>query len=196
MARGDVNRVRHAKIPECAKTDPIPKTDKMQDFCRQYIIDLCGKDAAIRAGYAPKYANRFAYRLLARPDVQRYITQLRKESMRRVKVDADRVIRELAKLGFANMQDYITIDEDGNPHINLKGLKRSKAAAIQEITVDEYMDGRAEEARPVKRTRFKLHDKRGPLEDLGKNLGIFEKDNEQQKQSPPVININVPSDGK
>ena len=52
-------------------------------------------------------------------------------------------------------------------------MTRDKAAAIREFVVDEYMDGRGEDARPVKRTRFKLADKKAALESIGRHLGMF-----------------------
>jgi hypothetical protein len=47
--------------------------------------------------------------------------------------------------------------------------------ACQEITVEEYVEGRGEEARVVKRTKFKLHDKLAALLDLGRHVGLFPK---------------------
>ena len=35
------------------------------------------------------------------------------------------------------------------------------------------MDGRGEDARDVKRTRFKLADKKAALDDIGRHLGMF-----------------------
>ena len=35
------------------------------------------------------------------------------------------------------------------------------------------MDGRGEDARDVKRTRFKLADKKAALESIGRHLGMF-----------------------
>jgi hypothetical protein len=52
-------------------------------------------------------------------------------------------------------------------------LTREQAAAIQEITLDAYTEGRGEQVREVKRTRFKLADKRGALELLGKHLKLW-----------------------
>jgi hypothetical protein len=67
-----------------------------------------------------------------------------------------------------NMQDYIRIGRDGSPVLDFENLTRDQAAALQEVTVETYMEGRGENAREVKKVRFKLADKRAALVDLGR----------------------------
>ena len=81
---------------------------------------------------------------------------MRAERSERVQVDADRVLRELCLLGFSNMADFLIPHDDGTASFDFSALTRDKAAAIQEFVVDEYMDGRGEDARDVKRTRLTL----------------------------------------
>ena len=83
------------------------------------------------------------------------------------------VLQELEKIGFSNMMDYMRLDEGGRAYIDFSALTREQAAAIQEITVDEYADGKGEAAREVRKTKFKLADKRGALELLGKHHKLF-----------------------
>ena len=90
-------------------------TDKQARFCEEYMIDLNATQAAIRAGYSPKTAREQAPRLLANVSIQNRIAQLQAEQSRRTGVSADRVVRELAKIAFANASD-LSFGEDGLEH--------------------------------------------------------------------------------
>jgi len=97
----------------------------------------------------------------------------------RLEITADRVLQEIAKLAFANMLDYVQPQECGGIVTDFSKLTRDQAAAIQEVTVEEYADrtGTDEKGKPeferVKRVRFKLADKGQNLERLGKHLQLF-----------------------
>jgi len=141
-------------------------------FVREYLVDLNGTRAAIAAGYSEKGARVEACRLLTKPNIQEMIEKLAAERAKKLGLSADRILEELGRMAFSNMLDYVTV-QNGAAYVDLSKLTREQAAAIQEITVDEYTEGRGEQARQVKRTRFKLADKRGSLELLGRHLKIF-----------------------
>jgi Terminase small subunit len=86
---------------------------------------------------------------------------------------AQQVLEELTKLALANMQDYMKPGLDGDPVLDFAKLTREQASALQEVTVDRYTEGRGEDAREVKRVKFKLADKLRALELLGKHYGLF-----------------------
>jgi phage terminase small subunit len=79
------------------------------------------------------------------------------------------------------MADYMRVGPDGCPRLDYSTLTRDQAAALQEVTVDEYVvpdpDGPDEAGKrsclPVRKVKFKLADKRAALVDLGKHLGMF-----------------------
>ncbi len=76
-------------------------------------------------------------------------------------------------MGFSNIMDYIGTTSDGDAYIDLSELDREQATAIQEVTVDEYREGKGKDARKVKRTRLKLVDKIRSLDLLGRHLKLF-----------------------
>ena len=76
-------------------------TAKQERFCTEYIIDLNATQAAIRAGYSSKTANRIASENLSKPDIQRKIQELQQERAERTEITQDRVLKELAGIGFA-----------------------------------------------------------------------------------------------
>lgn len=91
----------------------------------------------------------------------------------RLAITKERVLGELAAIGFANMGDYMRAGPDGDPVLCFANLTREQTAALAEVTVEDFKDGRGEGARDVRRIRFKLHDKRGALVDLGRHLNLF-----------------------
>lgn len=156
-------------------------TMKEQAFCREWPKDENGRQAAIRAGYAPSTADNRAWYLLGKKEIRDAIDEIRKEAAMRLDISDIRVLREYAKLGFANMDDYSVLLPTGERVPDLSRCTRDQMAAVAELTVDEYVEGRGEDKRTVKRIKFKLHSKVQALDALAKHLGLFQKDNEQSR---------------
>lgn len=148
-------------------------TPKQRRFVEQYLVDLNGKQAAIRTGYSPKTAEVQASRLLSKAKVRAEVAKRQGKISEKLEVSAESIKAELAKIGFANMADYMRAGADGDPYLDFSKLTRDQAAALQEVTVEDYTEGRGEDARDVKRVKFKLADKRAALVDLGRHLGMF-----------------------
>ncbi len=149
------------------------RNSRHETFCREYIIDLNGTRAAIAAGYSKRTAHAAACRLLSNVKVKKLLAQLTRKHADKLDLSAEKVLSELSRMAFSNLLDYGTVTDDGGFVIDLSTLTREQAAAIHEITVDEYMDGRGEGARTVKRTKFKLASKIDALALLGKYLKLF-----------------------
>lgn len=157
-----------------AKDDLTPKQEA---FAKAYV-ETGNASEAYRRAYdvdTMKDENIWteASKLLTHPKVAPRIEQLQLALQKRHDVTMDKIIQELAKIGFSNMLDYMQVQASGDAYIDLSALTREQAAAIAEITVEDYKDGRGEDARDVKKMRFKLHDKKAALVDLGKHLGMF-----------------------
>lgn len=70
-------------------------TPKQQEFCRQYLLDLNGTQAAVRSGYSEHTARQAAAENLSKPVIQAEIERLQKERSDRTALDADWVLRRL-----------------------------------------------------------------------------------------------------
>jgi phage terminase small subunit len=167
-------------------------TPKQEAFCLAYVETGNASEAYRRAYDVSRMKDGVirvkACEVMAHELVEARIAQLRERAMQRHDVTVDRIVQELAKLAFANMLDYIQIQSDGTAYVDFSKLSRQQAAAIGEIVTEEYTEGRGEDARAVKRVKFKLLDKRGALVDLGKHLGMFtEKHEHTGKDGAPLV---------
>ena len=63
-------------------------TDKQEMFCRHYVVDFNGKQAAIRAGYAANSAAVTASKLLTKANVRAFLVELCSEIDEQLKIDA------------------------------------------------------------------------------------------------------------
>lgn len=146
---------------------------KQQRFVEEYLVDLNATQAAIRAGYSAKTAYSQGDRLLRHVEVAAAIRAARDKLSEKAAITAERVIEELALIGFANMADYLRVTSDGDPFIDLSTMTREQAAALTEATVEDFKEGRGEDARDVRRVKIKIGDKIAALDRIGKHLGMF-----------------------
>lgn len=152
---------------------------KQARFVAEYLVDLNSTQAAIRAGYSAKTAYQIGSRLLKNVEVASAVEAGQAKLAAGLGVTVEKIVAELAKLGFSNMQDYMKVGPDGQPRLHFGDLTRDQAAALNEVTVEEVVTsvGEDEEGNPkfapVRKVKFKLADKRASLVDLGKHLGMF-----------------------
>lgn len=160
-------------------------------FVREYLVDLNATQAAIRAGYSEKTADVQGHQLLKKPLVGNAIAEAKAMRAKRVEVTADRVLAELAKIGFSSLSDVTDwgtkevafgFDEDG---------KRLRPEDIGDATVVTYAD--APFVKPINRDdlppdiraavaevslgrdgfKIKMHDKGAALALMARHLGML-----------------------
>ena len=156
---------------------PALVNPKRECFCQEYLIDLNGTQAAIRAKYSAHTAGEQASRLLTDVRVQARIAELKAERNERTRVTQDRVVKELAMLGFSDLQNYITIDPLTGA-IQAKGFEDMPAGesrALKSIKEDraikEDADGKG--VTVYDKVSFTMHDKVRVLEILARHLGML-----------------------
>lgn len=144
-------------------------------FVDEYLIDLDAKNAAIRAGYSPKTAAKASEWIRrdnpAKPKLRVAIDKALAERSRRTGVTADRVIAELAKIAFANIGDIMDLNT-GEVQEDAKAVDTSAIASVKIRSTAHSTE-----------TEIRMADRNKALELLGKHLGMFEKDgNEDSKK--------------
>lgn len=148
-------------------------------FCKEYIIDFNGTQAAIRAKYSKKTARSQAQRLLTNDDIQKEIQRLIKKRSKKLDITAERVLQEHAILGLQNICDYYNDDGSIKPLSELTHQQKSAILKIKtKIVKVKNDDGEEEDQRQV--VDYYFRDKDKSLEALSKHTGIYEKDNEQK----------------
>jgi phage terminase small subunit len=151
---------------------------KRHRFVAEYLVDGNATRAAKAAGYSARGAAQAGERLLRNVEVASAIRTARQRLADELAVTRDDIARELYRCGFANMGDYMKVGRDGDPVLDFSQLTRDQTAALAEVTVDTYMEGRGKDAREVRRVKFKLVDKVGALVDLAKLLGFWKEKHE------------------
>lgn len=86
---------------------------RQQRFVDEYLIDLNGYRAARRAGYEEKWARHIASRLLRKPEIAAAVEKAKEERRERLRITADRVLAELARLAFADIGRLLVQDGKG-----------------------------------------------------------------------------------
>lgn len=160
---------------------PTKLTPKQERFCQEYLIDLNATQAAKRAGYSPKTAEKIGSENLQKPEVQEWLRKRMDKRASKAEITAEEVLREYKKLAFASLGDFLCVQPDGSACFDLSAMTPDQAAAIQEFSVDEFTEGKAgakgngkgEKGAKVKRMRIKLADKKGALDSCARHLGMF-----------------------
>lgn len=146
-------------------------TDRQAEFVRQYLVDLNGTQAAIRAGYSPHTAQEQASRLLSNVKVQEAVAKAKAERAERTQITADRVLQEVARLAFADPRKFFR--EDGTVKHPTE-LDDDTATSLAQFEVLEEFAGSGENRMQIGFTKkVKWSDKKGPLELLMRHLGML-----------------------
>ncbi len=136
-------------------------TKKQKRFVEEYLIDLNATQAAIRAGYSTDTAGSIGAENLKKPEIKNRIDKAMAERSKRTGINQDRVLQELARIGFAKITDVVDPDT-----AKIKtDASEDDLACIQSIKIKPNEFGTEREV--------KLYDKKSALVDLGKHLGMF-----------------------
>jgi phage terminase small subunit len=143
-------------------------TPKQERFVSEYLIDLNATQAAIRAGYSERTAEKIGSENLYKPEVKAKIDAARAERSEATKIDAQWVLNRLAQEAVADISELYSKD-DGSllpvhdwPLIFRQGLVQG--IDVEEIREDGVVVGRVR--------KVKLDNRVKRLELIGKHIGV------------------------
>jgi len=94
---------------------PRTLNPRQELFIQEYLIDLNATQAAIRAGYSKRTAQRTGSENLSKPLISAAIQAALQERMERIQINSDWVLREQVRVYHRLMGDIPVLDADGNP---------------------------------------------------------------------------------
>lgn len=136
---------------------------KQQRFIDEYLIDFNATRAALVAGYSNKTARAQGARLLTNANVKAEIDKRKAETVEALQITREQVVQELASLGFANLTDFIELNESREIQLkSLEDIPTDKLKALSSLEVSK--NG----------LKVKLYDKIRALETLGRYTGLLD----------------------
>jgi phage terminase small subunit len=171
------------------KTNKADKklTEQEWAFVEEYVRTGEPKKSALFVKYSKSMASQ-AYKWChggkgnPKLHIWREIKKKMAARSKKTELSGDRVLEEMARLAFSNIQDFIG---EENVIKDLTTIERNKAAAVKGIETERVFeyddDGNATGFTDKVKLRF--HGKERALESLFKYFGLFEKDNRQKASS-------------
>ena len=161
-----------------------PLTARERRFVEEYLVDLMGEHAAIRAGYSPKTARVQASQVLTRPNIQAALEAGYKERQARMNVTADTTVRELSRLAHADIRQFY--DPQGQL-IPIHLLPDDLAACIASIEVVVRRNRTSGDGTTETVHKVRLWSKPQALELLGRHQGLFREDGQLPVADAPAF---------
>lgn len=147
--------------------------DRQRRFCEEYLKDLNATKAAERAGYSKKTAPFIGSENLNKPQIKAQIQKLQDARSKRTEITADRVLKELAKIGFSDLKDYMSWNDE---KITIIDSQNVDAKAVSEVMYTETTIPQKNGDDIIKiQKKIKLYDKVAALTKIGEHLGMFSK---------------------
>lgn len=160
-------------------------TPKQKRFCEEYIVDLNGTQAAIRAGYSESGAATEGARLLINANTQQYLQELKRIRSEKVEVTALDVLRELKNFIYSDITQVM--------ELSFKEVKELPEDVRRLIASFEKSES---EYKGVTTTTYKIKfiNKMKAFEMLNKHIGFYDADNQQKKSNITIFEL--PNNGR
>lgn len=167
-------------------------TEKQDKFCREYVSNGGNATEAYRQAYntnrmQSETVNRNAKTLKDNTKIATRIEQLKAPALKKFNVTRERIIGELARIGFSDMRDLVKWDETQITIKDSQSITDDVAACIAEISETLTPKGATK--------KIKLHNKVTALVKLGEDLGMFKGVNNNEAALTVILKQYNAPDG-
>lgn len=117
-------------------------TPRQEKFCVEYLIDLNATQAAIRAGYSKRTADRIANQNLRKLEIQSRIKKMRDEYYDKTIMSAKEVEYLLSKAGRGELKEEVVVVEGLGDGVSAARIIKKHLSAKDRIKALELMGKR------------------------------------------------------
>ena len=153
--------------------ETLDLTPKQRLFVAEFLIDLNATQAAIRAGYSAKNADKIGSELLGKTRVREAIEAAMREREKRTQVTSDYVVGRLLELAEYDARDFASVVTE---ELEMETKKGPVKLVTQNVLINENFDGKIAMSisKGKEGIKIELPDRVRVLELLGKHTGAFD----------------------
>ena len=143
-----------------------PRQDR---FVREYVKDLNGTQAAIRAGYSKKTAKQIGSKLLTHIDIQEALQKAKTRVANKLEITQEKIHAEMAKIAFSDIKTFASWGSGG---VALNDSHNLDTACVQEVSEVRSTKGTPDGDDIILNSniKFKLYNKIDALTELDNRL--------------------------
>lgn len=170
------------KNAQISKKEEVSDTDRA--IIDEYFLNGFNATQAVLkvTGQSYNAARVTASQVMNNPRNQGYIRHRQHQHTALVNLEAYQVLQELKNMAFADVTQFIGLDEK-----EVQELPHDVRRTLKKVTVKEKSYKNAQGKPTTERTFvYEIHDKLTALEKIGRHIGFYEADNRQRS-----ININL-----
>lgn len=165
-------------------------TAKQERFCKEYLIDLNSTQAAIRAGYSEKTADKTGWENQRKPEIAQRIQALMKIGSEKLEIKKEDNLRVLKSIRDICVSDILSFDGKKITYKDLADIPKELMPAIKAIKQRETKAGDMT-------IEVVLYDKHAAVDTLNKMLGFYEPEKvELSGEVAQVVTYQLPDNGR
>ena len=178
------------KSPDQPAALDTAETIREELFARKYLetFDAAESWLAISPDSNPKYAVQNGAKWLKKPTVKTILQKLAAVQIAKADVAADRLVAELERLVFLDPWDFLEVNGEGEPHLDLTKITEENRRLLD----IEFGTGVTKDGDRVRTYKVKPRDRDEAIDKLLKIHQLYKGEDLQKQPMAIQVNVNFP----